>query len=68
MRVEPIRKQRGVGFPAGIRMSNAFAHNEPGGHVRLIQTLDKPTRLLNRYGFVLVTVNQNRWRIARPSA
>ena len=45
-------------------MSNAFAHNEAGGHVRLIQTLEEPTRLLNRYGFVLVTVNQNRWRIA----
>ena len=55
MRVEPIRKQRRVGFPAGVRVSNAVAHNEPGGHVRLIQTLDKPTRLLNRYGFVLDT-------------
>ena len=52
MRVEPIRKQRSVGFPAGVRMSNAFAHNESGGHFRLIQTLEEPTRLLNRYGFV----------------
>jgi len=24
-------------------MSNAFAHNESGGYVRFIQTLDEPT-------------------------
>src|SRR5260221_5170390 len=62
MRVEPIRNQCSVAFPSGKGMSNAFAHNQSGGHVRLIQTLDEATRLLNRYGFVLVTVNQNRWR------
>src|SRR5206468_5321015 len=64
MRVEPIRNQCSVGFPSGIRMSNAFADNQSGGHVRLIQMLDEPPRLLYWYGFVLVTVNQNRWWIA----
>src|SRR5688572_26957260 len=64
MCVEPIRNQRGIRFPSGVRMSNAFAHSESGGHVSVIQTLDEPMRLLNRYGFILVTVNQNCWRIA----
>src|SRR5262245_28305464 len=65
MCIEPIRDQRGVSFPSGIRMANAFAHNEPGWHVRASETLDEPARLLHRYGFVLVSVNQDRWRVVR---
>src|SRR5262245_63116550 len=64
MCVEPIRDQRGVSFPSRICMSNAFAHNEPGGDVHVIETLDESTRLLNRYGFILVDVNQNCRRIS----
>jgi hypothetical protein len=59
MCVEPIRNQGGIRFPSGVRMSNASAHNESGRHIRVIQTLNEPTRLLNRYGFILVTVNQD---------
>ena len=65
MCIEPIRHQRGVSFPSGIRMSDAFAHNESGWHVRVIQTLDEPPRLLNRYGFILVSMDQNCWWVAR---
>ena len=61
-RTNPQTTQRRL--PSRVRMCNAFAHNKSGGHVRLIQPLDEPTRLLHRYGFVLVTVNQDRWRIA----
>ena len=42
MRVEPLRNQRGIRFPFGIRVSGAFSHHEPGGHVRVVQTLDEP--------------------------
>lgn len=57
MRVEPICNQRGIHFPSGVRMSNAFADDELGGHVRVIQAFHEPRRLLNRYGFVLVAMN-----------
>lgn len=45
-------------------MSNAFAHDELGGHVRVIQALHEPRRLQNRYGFVLVGMNLDCWRIS----
>jgi hypothetical protein len=64
MCVEPLCDQHGIRFPFGIRMSNAAAHRESGGHVRVIQTRDEATRLLNRDGFILVTMYQNCWWIA----
>jgi hypothetical protein len=57
MCVEPIRNQRGIRFPSGVRVPSVFAHSESGGHVRVIQPLEELTRVLNRYGFILVTVN-----------
>ena len=60
--VKPVGKQRRVGLPSGIRMSDAFTHNKSGRHLRLAQALDKPARLLNRHRFVLVTMNENRRR------
>jgi hypothetical protein len=45
-------------------MSNAFAHDEQGRHLRVVQTFDEPARLLDRHGLVLISVDKNRWWIA----
>src|SRR5262245_27839915 len=63
MFVEPVRDQPGVSLPSGICMPNSFAHNQSGRNFRIAEVLDKGPRLPDRYSPVLITVDENRWRI-----
>ena len=62
MFVEPVGDQCRVGFPSGICMPNTLAHNQARRHFHIAQVLDERARLLNRDSFVLITMDQNRWR------
>ena len=43
-------------------LPQTLAYEESSGHVRIVQSVDEPMRLLKRDGFVRVSMNENRGR------
>jgi hypothetical protein len=49
VREEPVREQRGVRFPALVRVPGPFAHDQPYRHTRVAKPIVQLPRLLQRH-------------------
>jgi hypothetical protein len=57
-----LGNQYTIRLPSSPCVPDTLAHDESSGHVRVVQLIDEPMRLLKRDGFVRVYMNENRGR------